>query len=110
MALKLSHSENTGAIWPNAYHRIAAIRLDYTLKQGLVELLIYKDAQARLDGKSPVEVRYLTVSNFLNEETGVPVTHFDNRFAHAKLDTMNPIKSAYEHLLTLPEYTGAVSV
>jgi len=102
MALQLSYEAPTGVTHATAYHRITGIRMDRTNQRVLIQVEIYKDKQARDDGKAPVG----------GDSQSVRDTDFTTYFDDEVLDVVdqNPTERAYVYLKTLDSYTGAADV
>jgi len=93
MALKLAKPTPYGN--DMEYHKIALLRIFDTLG-GSVDIDVYYNQQARLDGKKPYE----RISFVLPADT----------FSGAELTANNPKQIAYNYLKTLPEFVGAIDV
>lgn len=105
MALQLSYDDRFGTTHASAYHRVLSLELFVDSQAARVRVGTYKDAQARTDGKEVL----ITLDYTFTATT--PAT-YDDLFGVTALDVvdMNPIKSVYNHLKTLPEWAGASDV
>lgn len=109
MAFKLEHTETTGAVWANAYHRVVIVNLDYAAEEAYIRVNIYKDQAARTENKEPVGISGFYI-NVANPDEGKP--GFADIFATPRLSPaeQNPVKAAYSYVGSLPEYKTAVVV
>ena len=105
MAIQKSFTTKSDIVLASAYHRISRInfvrrspRPDFI--EG--EVSIYKDAQARNDGKSPVKVFSFNIRDTY------PGTEFSTFFGTSALDTVNQnvISQCYEWMKTKSSLKG----
>lgn len=112
MALTKSWRDDaTGLAFPDAYHKVNGIVLDYLAKQAQFTGLIYRDADARGEGKHPFATRSFGVRNVPAGESpdGEAHNEFDDLFGLATLSEagVNPVAQAYVWLKQQPMYAGA---
>lgn len=102
MSLQISYEAQTGVTHASAYHKIIRMGNDRENGQMSIGVSIFKDEQAKIDGKSPVGSRHYSIRS----------TDYDTYFANAVLDTegQNTVERAYVYLKTLDEYSGASDV
>lgn len=101
MALQQAYEDtSTGVSCPDGYYRVDAVCVRTKPADAQVLVGVYKDAQARQDGKTPVAVREYIASG----------DAYSTHFALAVLDGANPVKQAYGYLKTLPAFAGALDV
>lgn len=99
MALELTKEFPSGV--SANYWKVHNLSVNFTSMCATVEVGLYVNAAARTAGKAPVET---FTFNF-----DPPAT--DGLLATAQdVENVNPQKTAYDLLKTLPEFTGAVDV
>jgi hypothetical protein len=97
MALQMSRTFNTGITASQAYHKLGTGQLlsDSSGYGMRFEVKVYYNASARTSGKAPIEIMnyFMTINS-----TSSTQSHY------------NPVKSMYEYLKSLSEYSGATDV
>jgi hypothetical protein len=98
MAIQLDiQDSNVGLAAPQAYARIAAVRYDVAANTVEVAVNIYASAQARTDGKSPID------GGVFVGQPGVDMPVLD--------DTIPGLRAAvYAWLKTLPKFAAGIDV
>lgn len=102
MALQLNLApEPTGLVFPEAYCRIASIERNRDTRCATISCCFYKDAQARIDNKEPLNTSFPTRFTLTGNayDTFYPTTN-------------DPIPSeevrSYEALKSLPFFANAI--
>jgi hypothetical protein len=102
MALVKSVVLETGIELPAAYYRVTKTEISSEFNQVYFFVWVYKDEQARTDGKSLIqEIAYAIYSGQFERYFGTAVLNEEGN---------NPMKSCYEYLKTLPEFAEAIDV
>lgn len=102
MALQLSFTDDRGFTSPTAYFRVIHVEAGWLNKHAVIFVHIYKDQQARDDGKRPMgQLRFQVVD-----------AQFDALFSIDTLSSAdnNPVRSVYSWLKSKPEFSGATDV
>lgn len=100
MALVMAVSFPTGIELPSVYHRVTRADLDYEYKMAYMTIKLFKDEQARNDGKYNISE---SVHAIYSDQFDV---YFDSELLSGEGKTV--IGSCYEYLKTLPEFAGAI--
>ena len=105
MALQISYEDEHGTTHGSSYNRIVQVHRRIDLSWARVQVAIFKDAAASAAGKTPVDF-----ATYVFDST--TATTYDDLFSVANLApaNANPAKNAYDHIKTLPEWTGATDV
>ena len=103
MALQKSITLDNGIVCASAYHKVQDIGITYQkdIQAASILVHIWKDAQARTDGKAPVLVRSYTPTNESMDGGIYDITV-------AEVD--NLIVKAYAFIKTLSDYEDAIDV
>lgn len=101
-ALEKSYTDGQDHTDASAYHRIINLALNFDTSVGEIEVRTFKDATASGAGKQATANRTYTLSD----------TGFTDVFGATAQDVVNknPQESAYVHLKTLTDFSGAIDV
>jgi len=110
MALVQAYSTASGIDLPESYHRLEQVNLNYNNSSAHLQVAVYKDATARASGKQPVvtQTHDLLPKAHVRQDTGDSIPAFGELFDVTKLDTNNPVKTAYTFLKGLSKYQSAL--
>lgn len=109
MAIQKSYTHPNGTTFASAYHKIEKIdyiaRIDYggNVENGVVcHLAIFKDKEARDDGKVPIRAFSFMILN------SYPTFDFDTYMAISILnqENVNSVMQAYEYMKSRPDLGG----
>ena len=102
MALQLSFDDAFGSTHASAYHRIVGLELSVEDEVAHVTIATYVDQTARTNDMRPVGKKRYRFEG----------TDYTNLFDDTNMSPVdkNPIKNAYDHIKTLPEWSAATDV
>lgn len=113
MALELSTTEpRTGVVLPAAYVRVRRVLIDAESKGADLRVCTYANAEARREGREPLDDRVYTVADVPADEAEgrKDGTAWTDTFSAEALAATNPFAAAYAVLKARPEFADAQDV
>jgi len=97
MALQVSVEDATGTIHPKAYYRISSLSIDRRERRAQAQVLGYKDQEAFLAGKAPIDIAGYKV----NQEA------YDEVFADLNISAASVLAVIYNALKQTAKFQAA---